>query len=212
MNESLTERFRNYLLDSNLGPGDKLDTEIELAERFEVSRGAMREVIMYLCHMGMLERVKNKGTFVKGITPEKLETDIAFCFQLSGFSFEDLKETRYYLETALAPLVARRITPALIEKLRHNIESMELQIEQPEIADVTDRDFHLLLLGACNNPTLKMFSNVIYLLFRKRFRQQFLNPNAVRKSIRDHRLILDALASGNVAQAQKVLTDHIALT
>ena len=50
----------------------------------------MREVIMYFCHMGILERVKNKGTFIREISTEKLEKDIAFCFQLAGYGFEDL--------------------------------------------------------------------------------------------------------------------------
>lgn len=212
VDDALTKRFRDYLLDSNLGPGDKLETELELAERFQVQRGAMREVIMYLCHMGVLERIKNKGTFIKGITPEKLESDIAFCFQLSGFCFEELKEARLCFETALLPLIARRVSPALTERLRDNIAAMESLAERPEEADRFDRDFHLLLLKGCNNPTLNMFSNVLYLLFRKKFRGQFLNPDAVRKSARDHRSLLDALAVGDIEAAREIIVQHIAIT
>ena len=210
--EALAARFRSYLLDSNLGPGDKLETELELAARFEVPRGAMREVIMSLCHMGLLERIKNKGTFVKGITPEKLESDIAFCFQLSGFCFEDLKEARLYVETALAPLIARRLSPAALERLRANATAMERLVDQPEEADKADRDFHLALLSTCDNPVLKMFSNVLHLLFRKQFRGRFLNPAAIRKSARDHRAILDALVSGDAERARKIIAEHIAPT
>lgn len=209
MTENLLNQFRNYLLNNNFSSGDKLEGELELAERFQVSRGAMREVLMHLCHMGVLERVKNKGTFIKEITAEKLENDIAFCFQLSGFCFEDLKETRLCIETSLIPLVAKRITPSQIAQLRANTDEMESYADDPEKADCVDRDFHIKLLETCNNPTLKMFSNVIYLLFRKKHRSKFLNPDAVLKSVRDHRNLLDALAAGDEVKAQEIIKDHI---
>lgn len=209
MEFALQEEFRNYLIDNNFNIGDKLEKELDLAEHFKVSRGTMREVIMYFCHMGILERVKNKGTFIREISTEKLEKDIAFCFQLAGYGFEDLKETRLCVETALAPLIAKRITPGQIARLRENIETMGKLADQPEEADKLDRDFHLLLLDSCNNPTMKMFTNIIYGLFRKEFRGNFLNPDAVRKSVRDHRIIVDSLASEDAEGARCVLVDHI---
>ena len=209
MAKSLLEQFQSYLLVNSFSAGDKLETELELAARFQVSRGTMREILIHLCHMGILERVKNKGTFIKKITPEKLENDIAFCFQLLGFCFEDLKEARLCIETSLIPIVVRRITPSQLERLRKNIVEMESLVEEPEKADCVDRDFHLKLLEACNNSALKMFSNVIYLLFRKKFRTKFLNPDAVRKSIRDHQTILNAIAKDDADQATKILTEHI---
>lgn len=206
---NLQENFRSYLLDSAFLPGDKLPSELELAEKFNVSRGAIREVIMYFSHMGLLERTKNKGTFICQVSPEKIESDIALCFQLSGFCFEDLKETRLCMETAMLPLLVKRITPSIIERMQRNIELMESLAEKPEDADILDRDFHLILLEACGNKTLRMFSNVIHLLFSRKFRQKFLNKDAVLKSVRDHKAMLEALRKSDATLLQKIMQEHI---
>lgn len=206
---SLQETFRAYLLDSGFLPGDKLPSELELAAKFKVSRGAVREVIMYFSFMGLLERTKNKGTFIRQVEPEKIESDIALCFQLSGFCFEDLKETRLCMEIAMLPLLVRRITPSIMERMQQNIERMESLAAKPEEADTLDRDFHLILLEACGNKTLRMFSNVIHLLFSRKFRQKFLNTEAVLKSVRDHKAMLEALRKGDAVLLQKIMQEHI---
>ncbi|OGV56536.1 MAG: hypothetical protein A2X49_06570 [Lentisphaerae bacterium GWF2_52_8] len=207
--EQLLSNFRNYLLERGLGPRDKLDGEIELARLFEVSRGDIREVIMHLCHLGVLERVKNRGTFIKDVPHAKLEEEIAFCFQLSGFSFDDLKEARICLETALVPMLIKRITPELIQSLHGNISAMKELAGESELADALDRDFHLLLFSCCGNRALKMFSNVIYLLFQKRYRKRFMTLEWVMRAAKGHAAILDAIAAKDTTLATRLIQEHI---
>lgn len=205
----LQQAFRQYVLDGHLRPGNKLDSEVALAARFGVPRAAMREVIMHFSHMGLLERTRNRGTFLRAVEPEQLEDDLAFCFQLSGFTFEELKETRLCLETAVAPLIVKRISPALLDELRANVAAMRAAQDQPATADLRDRDFHLLLLKSANNRTLKLFSQVIYLLFRKQFRERYHTPAAVAKSATDHEAILAAIIAGDAGRVQALLASHI---
>ena len=75
--EDLASRFRTWLRDADLKPGDRIPGEIELAGRFRVSRAAVREVIMHYCHLGVLERVRNRGTSVRVVSPERLGDDLA---------------------------------------------------------------------------------------------------------------------------------------
>lgn len=205
----LQDAFRAMLLARESQPGDKLESELELAKRFGVSRNAMREVILYHCQMGLLERTKNRGTFIKTIDPYHIREELAFRMNFSGFEPAELKETRLYLETAIVPLIAKRISPSDIEALRSNISSMEENIGTPEFADELDRDFHLRLLQVCNNRTLDLFSQVIYLLFRKRYRLRFWTPEAMERSIDFHRRILDAVVREDVEKAQDLLREHI---
>jgi predicted neuraminidase len=86
---------------------------------------------------------------------------------------------------------------------------MESLAGSPEQADVLDKEFHLRLFDVCGNRTLRIFSHVIARLFDRAFRERFLNPEAVLKSVRDHRALLAALQSGDTAQAQQILTSHI---
>ncbi|MCK6488772.1 MAG: FCD domain-containing protein [Planctomycetes bacterium] len=207
----LTARFRDHLRDLGLKPGDLLEGEIALAQRFGVSRGALREVIMHFCQLGVLERVRNRGTSVRALDPEMLASDLATCFALAGFDPADLKETRRLVETGAAALVARRLAPAAAADLQRLIAAMA---GEPDLAaaDRLDRDFHLRLIAACGNPCLSMFAGVIQALFHQQHRQQFLNRAAVEHSLADHRAILAALEAGDGAAAARLLDAHIAAT
>lgn len=207
-NDDLASRFRAWLRDADLKPGDRIEGEIALAARFGVPRAAIRELIMHCCHLGILERVRNRGTTVRAVSPERLGEDLALGFGLAGFSAADLKETRILVETAVAGLVARRLTPAMAERLHGLVEAMAAETDAAA-ADRLDRDFHLALVEACANPCLSMFSGVVQALFRRQHRERFLGRAAAAKSVADHRAILAALESGDAPLAQRLLAAHI---
>ena len=209
---TLLTRFREHLLEGGYAPGDRLSPETELAERFQVSRGTIREIIMHLCFSGVLERAPSRGTRIKEIRPDIIEEDLAFRLAISRYSFEELKETRFCMETAVLPLMVRRITPEATAILRENIQQMESLSADPEMADLLDKEFHLLLLDVCGNRPLRLFSHVIARLFDRTFRGRFLNEEAVLKSVRDHHAILDAILAGDVEQAHEILSSHIEAT
>ena len=212
MSGNLNEDFKAYLIDNDFKPGSRLDNELELAEHFHVSRGTIREVLMHLQFLGVIERIKNKGTFIREFTYEKLEESISFCFRFSGFGFEELKEARLHLELAIMPIIVKRITPEQSEQLKQNIGQMERCLDVPEKADALDREFHVQLFDICGNRILKIFSNVIHLLFRRQYREKFLNPKSKQNSIRDHRALLDAIMEEDVAGACGIIRRHIGQT
>lgn len=207
-NDDLADRFRAYLRDSDLKPGDGILGEVELAERFAVPRAAIREVIMHFCHLGVLERVRNRGTTVRAVAPERLGDDLALCFGLAGFTAADLKETRLLIESAVAGLASRRLNATAAANLRALIDAMAAE-KDPEAADRLDRDFHIALVAACGNPCLSMFSGVIQTLFRRQHRTRYLSRAAAAKSVADHHAILAALEAGDGATAQRLLAAHI---
>jgi GntR family galactonate operon transcriptional repressor len=186
-----------------------LPAEAELAAHFAVSRGTIREVIMHLCFLGVLKRATSRGTHVCAVQPDTIVDDLIFRLRISGYSFAELKESRLCMETAVLPLIVRRLTPEQAEALLANIGRMESLREEPDQADRLDKEFHLLLFDVCGNRTLRVFSHVIGRLFDRAFRERFLNPEAVMKSARDHRAILAAIANGEAAPAQQILAGHI---
>jgi GntR family transcriptional regulator, transcriptional repressor for pyruvate dehydrogenase complex len=205
----LLDRFGTFLLEAGYGPGDRLPSEAELATRFGVSRGTLREVIMHLCFLGVLERATSRGTHVCAVKSTSIVQDLAFRLEISGYSFAELKETRLCMETAVLPLVVRRFTPEHEEALLANIAEMEALRDDPEQADGLDKEFHLGLFDVCGNRTLRLFSHVTARLFDQVFREKFLNPDAVMKSAGNHRAVLAAIAAADTASAGQLLAAHI---
>jgi len=209
--DDLHARFRAWLRAEEFGPGDGIPGEIELAEHFGVSRSAIREVIQHHSHLGILERVRNRGTTVRAVDPVQLGDDLALCFGLAGFAPGDLSEARQLIEIGVAGLVARRLTPTDAARLRALIEAMAAERDLDR-ADALDRDFHLALVEACGNPCLAMFAGVIQTLFRRQHRQRWRTRAAVAASVASHREILAALEAGDTQRAQDLLAAHIAPT
>lgn len=62
--------LRDQILNGTLGPGAKLPPELELAEKYQLSRGTVRQAILLLVTEGLVERVQGKGTFVRQLKQE----------------------------------------------------------------------------------------------------------------------------------------------
>ncbi len=208
----LVKVVEEYLLEKQNPSGTKLENEMMLAERFNVSRNSLREVMMHFQFLGVIERTKNKGSFIKQLAYGKLEEVVSFCFQLSGFGFEELKEARLHLEMTIIPLIIRRATPENLAQLRGNIELMRKNKDNAALADQLDKEFHLLLFEISGNRALKIFANILTPLFRKHHRERFLNPAAALKSVADHSQLVESIATENLDRAQEIIRLHITLT
>ncbi|MBB4071385.1 FadR/GntR family transcriptional regulator, partial [Canibacter oris] len=67
-----------------LSPGDRLPPEQELAERFGISRSALREAIKALATMRVLDVKRGDGTYVTSLHPSLLLESFAFVLDFSA--------------------------------------------------------------------------------------------------------------------------------
>lgn len=189
--------------------GDKLPNEPELAVKFKVSRGTIREIISHLTLLGALERCTKRGTFVKAPDAADIGETLSLQLQIAGVGFEELKETRLFLELAQIPLLIKLATPVSIDCLNALIDSMEQSLDNPEKADALDLEFHLALMDITGNRILKVFSQVITMMFDLKYRNKFLNTAAVKKSVDDHRAMMKYLKNGDCENLKTLIINHI---
>lgn len=205
----LLQRFKEYLLSGNLKPGDKLPGELELAEMFGVSRGTMREIIIHLSLLGVLERSTKRGTFVRKATCVDVGRTLNFQLQTIGCCFEEMKATRLMLEIAQVKMLLRFATPARLEELKELNDKMSLQENHPDEADRLDLEFHLTLLEICGNRVLQVLGQVMVLMFEEQYRSKFRTPEAIRTSVSNHKKMLSAIEGKDAAALEKLIYDHI---
>jgi len=70
--ESISDELRDEILDGRLPAGSRL-VETELAERFGVSRGPVRDALSELARSGLAVDLPRRGTFVSSLTETDLE-------------------------------------------------------------------------------------------------------------------------------------------
>ncbi len=207
--KELLESFQEYLRVEGFSPGDRLPNEIDLAERFGVSRGTLREVIIHLGFLGILERSARRGTYVKEPSISEIGGSLAMQFAVAGYGFEELKEARLALELSQVGVLIKRMTPSTLDQLTELIALMEAAVDKPLEADRLDMRFHLALIEVTGNRPLMIFSHLLSLIFKPEHRAKFLNATAARKSVADHRAMLKAIRGEDKGALSKLIRQHI---
>lgn len=207
--QDLFENLRQYLV-AQTERGERIDSEADLAKRFQVSRYQIRKVLATLSQMGLLERAPKKGSKMRKPDTEEMSEQIQFQFELAGFDPGEFTEARVIIECALIPLAIRRVTPSMLSRLENALSLIEQHADNPLEADRHDRDFHLLLLKACGNRVLEVFSGVLITYFEKtashiasKSKDYFLD------TVYKERAILSAMKQGNAELAVDLLKKHL---
>ncbi len=117
--------------------GDRL-TEIEAAGRFKVSRTPVREALVELAAMGIVELRRNCGA--------------VFC-PFGEKELGDLYAVRSLLEVEAAHLAATRMAASTIDRLRGDFERLRRE-QIPDRGWCLDRALHSAIAEACGNPRL----------------------------------------------------------
>ncbi|QTL99342.1 FCD domain-containing protein [Iocasia frigidifontis] len=142
--KTLSERVKNYLLDSILNqqkylPGDKI-TETKIAKELQVSQAPVREAIRDLKMMGFIESEPYKGSHVKQVTAKELL---------------DLYDVRINLETLAVRRALQRITEKEIAYLKSLIDKMAKTSQKNDYVKQTELD------GRFHNSIIEFSDNII---------------------------------------------------
>ena len=136
--------------------GGRIDTEAEIAERFNVTRYKVRKALSVLSQMGIVDRAPKRGMTVNALGPKNLSSQIQVQMDIANFDIREFIEARLLIEVNIIPLCVRRMTPALLGRLDNAICRIEANAGNTQEADRWDREFHLILLESCGNRVLQV--------------------------------------------------------
>ena len=153
----IASAIRDSLVEGRRIVDERLPSEAELAEHFEVSRPTVREALKRLAAQSLIrtQRGATGGAFVNRLSYQDAQaqqiTTSTLLLSMNTVSFETACEARYALERACAPLSAQRRTPDHLATMRAEIHRQG----QPGLTDeafcASDVAFHRALVeGACN--------------------------------------------------------------
>ena len=205
----LLKEFEAFLIRGAFRPGDRIPGEAELAERFGVSRGTMREAIAYCTNKGLLERRTSRGTFLRLPTLEDVSADFALQLRLLDCGMAEINDCREMLELAIVPSLIRYATPRQIDRLTELNEKMLAAGGDTATADRFDLQFHRLLFDIAGNRLLNLFAEIVTLQFEGNFRPPFRDADAVAFSASDHALMIEAIRRRDHARLAELIRCHI---
>lgn len=196
--ESLTEILIEAIVEGSLEPGSKI-SEPELAKRFEVSRGPLREAIMRLEGLGLIERIPHVGARVITFSPEKLI---------------EIYAVREALEGMAARLAARYISQEELLSLELLLAKHSKHID--EVAGASyfhqegDFDFHYRIIQASRNSKLiALLCDELYHLLRMYRYQSPRAQSRPKEALNEHKFILQAIRNRDEELAEMLMRRHI---
>ena len=206
-------RILPFIRERGYEAGERIPSERELAERFGVSRGILREALSALEAMRVIQRRPQSGIYLRDVARESsldmlvLESDLGM--PVSAADVKDLNEFRSMLEVQAVTLACTRRTDADLARIDAVLrESRERAAAGQSLAE-QDASFHMAMCAASGNRLIQRAANSFWLASRARRERYFAEPANARRSISQHEALRDAVATGEVARALSVLGDHL---
>jgi DNA-binding FadR family transcriptional regulator len=192
-------------------PGERLPSERDLAERFSVGRGVVREALSTLEAMRYLERRPNSGVFLcRQPTATSVEALVLFAdlgLPLDRDTIQQCIEVRRLIEVQAIALACSRRTDDDLSLLEENLSASE-EARGSEYAEY-DNDFHLSILRATHNGVLVRAVTPFYIMSRARRSAFFADGAQSLVSQQHHRAMAEAIAKRDTERATAVMSSHI---
>jgi GntR family transcriptional repressor for pyruvate dehydrogenase complex len=208
--EQIVQQVEESILSGQLKPGDQLPAERDLAQRFRVSRTAVREAVKALREKGLVEAYSGRGTFVTNGTSQAIRQSLDLMIRINQQEGSaNLAELRLVLEPEIAGLAALRMEEQLLSTMREAVAVMERNLHHPEAYVEADLDFHLALAEAVGNPLiLSLLDSIVGLLREQRSRIFEVDGGAERGQLH-HKRILAAIERREPEAAREAMRAHL---
>lgn len=163
--QSVINRLTDAIKNGELKPGDKMPSEIELAESLGVARSSVREAIKILSYLGVLESKRAEGTFVCEGFSESMIDPMVYGIYLNQDSFENLIELRQMTESGMMLLAIEHHDERELVELEQILEEMrEAALDEEDPVQVyfeADEKFHNKIAEMGKNPMADKIDRIV---------------------------------------------------
>jgi GntR family transcriptional repressor for pyruvate dehydrogenase complex len=210
VSKEVAEQLKDSIFQGQFKTGDRLPSERELSQQFQVSRITVREALRSLEDSGLITKLKGAtgGAFVTELTYKYLSKSLFDLFLSDKISICELTQVRLLIEPEIARLASMRVTKEYTERLHKALEVEELP-QTPAFKEGEARTvIHCIVAEMCGNRLFEAISRSLIKLALKVI--QGVGPDYQHKfPIRMHRSVVEAILSGDPSKAALVMKKHI---
>lgn len=207
--QKITYQLLELIKSGELKAGDRLPPERQLAEMMKVSRTAIREALRSMESFGYITSKTGGGTYIKAITLENVISPFSVMLSQDKKLIRELVDVRVLLETEIAALAAKKITPEEEKALYATIEQMQNEIDSGLNGLDADNAFHTMLANIADNSAMRLIYELCAELLSKT-RETTLNvPGQPVKSLAEHKKICSSICAGDDRAASRYMWDHL---
>ncbi|WP_251551199.1 FadR/GntR family transcriptional regulator [Neobacillus muris] len=192
--------------------GDKLPSQKELANRYQVSLIVIREALTKLSAVGIIHFHQGKGTYLNKTEQETFTTP-----EFSSLIFHNINnlleivEARQIVESETSSLAAKRRTHHNLLEIEKTIEGMKESLHDYETFAKWDVEFHIAVAKASNNQVLQKLTTLLIDSYRTEIAKFFQVPGVIEKILMEHESIYYQILYRNSRKASFIMRNHLEL-
>jgi DNA-binding GntR family transcriptional regulator len=196
LREQAREAVRARIVLGQIEPGQVVSV-VNVAADLGVSVTPVREAVMDLAHLGMVEIIRNRGFRVPVLTDHDLD---------------EIFKLRTMLEVPAMSEVARVLGAEDVAMFRQLAKQITDAAREGDLASFLDldRQFHLGLLEVLGNRRLVEIVGQLRDQARMQGLQKLADHGELNQSCREHIDIIDAIESGDGERAADLMRKHLA--
>ncbi|MGH3096615.1 MAG: GntR family transcriptional regulator [Streptosporangiales bacterium] len=191
----IADQLREAIMSGALAQGDQLG-EADLAARFGVSRGPLREAMQRLVQEGLLRSVRHRGLFVTELTPADID---------------DIYAARMAVEGAAVTMIVQQADPGAANRLGKAAARMERAAKKRDHAALSrsDLDFHEVLVAESGSARLERMARTLLVETRMCMAALPSKYHAPADLAAEHASIVEAIKEQDTDRALALLEDHM---
>jgi GntR family transcriptional repressor for pyruvate dehydrogenase complex len=210
----IMRRITDFIDKKQLGPGDRLPPERELAEALSVSRASIRQALTALATQGIVIMRQGDGTYVSKPDGEGHTLELFSKFLASSqINPDEIMEVRMLVECEAARFCAIRADRAQLEKIRDILDRKRIADEQGENLNL-NQSLHFAIAEGAQNKALLKITQVIWEIMESNMWPLLKQETTSRYQQRDlhhlqHEEIVGALYAHDGDRAYKAMYTHL---
>jgi GntR family transcriptional repressor for pyruvate dehydrogenase complex len=222
--EEVSNQIKKLIFDGVFKPGDKLPSEIEIAQQFNVGRQSIREAMRILELSGFITIQKGGGggAIIKDTISSTISELFLDAFQMEKITIEELTIARFEIEKIVLKYAIENADESDIESLQKNIRETREKIENNILAVDENIRFHKLLAKASKNHLFAIVVEAVTTAVRHFLSglgpasessdsEKWYNENMMnsKNTIAYHEDILNAVIEKKLDVAIDILENHL---
>jgi len=211
----IEEQLLSAISERKLKPGDRLPSERELTEVFNVSRATVREALLGLRSRGLIyiKRGMSGGAFLSELNADAITQSVKHLVSMGVVDYSHIMELRLFIEPETSRIAALKSTEEDILELENFLKTAEENItKSPVAARFANNDFHAQVAQIAGNPLIIFITESITQALSKitieKTKMQ-LSTDEISHNISIHREILSAIKDNDPDMAYTKTKSHL---
>ncbi len=214
--DKVVASITDEIINNSLHPGDRLEPEEKLANKYNVGRNSVREAIKQLQAYGVLYIKRADGTYIEDSFNGKMLDPLLYSLIFCNKDEEDLAQLRSIIETGIIQSAMQdddisKVIPQLSELVEETEREMNKDVPDPGRVLDLDLDFHSVIAGTIGNPQVDILTSYITRMTvpaRRKAVEEWIRSGKQDEFVKLHKDIIDVIEKRDFSRINQVVNNH----